>query len=245
MPRTFIVIPAYNEGGNIAALLGQIQQMASKIDLFVILVNDGSDDDTLAEASGFLGKLPLEMVNHPVNRGVPQTFHDGLAAAAARSGKGDCIVILEGDGTSDLAVLPEMSNEIQAGADIVIASRCIRGGGYANFLGNRTLGSQVINRTFKTLLRIPGVTDYTIFYRAYRAGIVTQALHDYGSRLLSGRSFAANLELLLKLQRYAPKICEVPMLYDYKLKKSKSKMKIGKTLMEYQPVLLKWFLGRL
>lgn len=245
MPRTIIVIPAYNEGKNIAALLGQIQQLASKIDLCVVLVNDGSDDDTFAEASKFPGKLELEIVNHPVNRGVPQTFHDGLAAAAARSDTDDCIVILEGDGTSDLAVLPEMSRQIQSGADIVIASRCIRGGGYANFVGHRTLGSRVINRTFRILLRLPGVTDYTIFYRAYRAGIVTQALHDYGSQLLSGRSFAANLELLLKLQRYARKISEVPMVYDYKLKKSKSSMKIGKTLMEYQPVLLKWFLGRL
>jgi dolichol-phosphate mannosyltransferase len=241
----FIVIPAYNEGRNVAPLLGQIEQLSAVFPLSVTLVNDGSADDTLVEASKFLGKLDLNIINHPVNQGVPQTFYDGLAAAASRSKADDCIVLIEGDGTSDLALLPEISKQIQAGADIVIASRYIRGGAYVNFPKHRTWGSHVVNQVLRVLLRLRGVTDYTIFYRAYRAGIVMQALSDYDNRLLTGRSFAANLELLLKLQRYVRKHGEVPLRYDYNLKKSRSSMKIGATLMEYQPILLKWFLGRI
>lgn len=245
MPHMYIVIPAYNEGRNIAPLLGQIERLGSELALSVIVVNDGSADDTLAEARKFLGKLDLDIINHQVNQGVPQTFHDGLAAAAARSDGDDSIVLIEGDGTSDLTLLPEMSKQLQSGADIVIASRYIRGGAYVNFPRHRTWGSHVVNQVLRALLRLRGVTDYTIFYRAYRAGIVKRALRDYDTRLLTGRSFAANLELLLKLQRYARKNGEVPLRYDYNLKKSRSSMKIGATLMEYQPVLFKWFLGRI
>ena len=80
--------------------------------LAVIVVNDGSRDNTLQEAERFRNLMDLDIMTHPVNLGVPMTFYDGLVAAAARAEPGDCIFIIEGDGTSDLALLPEMARRI-------------------------------------------------------------------------------------------------------------------------------------
>src|SRR5208337_3416693 len=101
MAKSYIIIPAFNEGPNLGAVLQQLRELASTMPVTVIVVNDGSWDNTLQEA--------------------------------ARAQTGDCIFIIEGDGTSDLAVLPEMARRIYNGDDVVIASRYVRGGGYVNF----------------------------------------------------------------------------------------------------------------
>lgn len=245
-PRAFIVIPAYNEGSTIAGLLGQLEVLAVDTDtpLSAILVNDGSTDDTLGEVGKFQGSLDLVTINHIVNQGVPRSFYSGFAAAASRCRNEDYIVVVEGDGTSDLQWIPRMSALIQQGADLVIASRFVSGGGYLNFPWHRTWASCLVNYTLRLLLRLPGVTDYTIFFRAYRAEAIKNLLKTYGDDLVSGRSFAANLEILLKLQRHIERTCEVPLVYDYSLKGGPSSMRLFKTLFDYWPLLLKWYRGR-
>jgi len=239
MPRSYVIIPAYNEGPNLGAVLQQLQQLSTTLPLSVIVVNDGSRDNTQQEAEGFRGKLDLEIVTHPVNLGVPMTFYDGLVAAAAKAAPSDCIFIIEGDGTSDLKIMPEMAQRIYNGDDVVVASRYIRGGGYLNFPWQRTWGSYVVNFVVSIFFHVRGITDYTIFYRAYRAEVVQRSLEHYGSGFVTTKSFAANLEVLLRMLPYSSRFSEAPLLYDYGLKKSQSKMNPFKTLREYQGLILK------
>ncbi len=239
MPKSYVIIPAYNEGPNLGSVLQQLQQLSSTMPLGVIVVNDGSRDNTLEEAERFQHKLDLQIVSHPVNLGVPMTFYDGLVAAAARAEAGDCIFIIEGDGTSDLKVMPEMARRVHNGDDVVIASRYIAGGGYLNFPWQRTWGSYVVNFVVSIFFHVRGLTDYTIFYRAYRAEAVQRALQHYGPGFVTTKSFAANLEVLLRVRPFSSRFSEVPLLYDYGLKKSQSKMNPLKTLREYQGLIVK------
>ena len=245
MPKSYVIIPAYNEGPNLGTVLAQLQQLSAAMALGVIVVNDGSRDNTLEEAERFRDKLDLEIVTHPVNLGVPMTFYDGLVAAAAKAQPGDCVFIMEGDGTSDLKLMPEMAQRVYAGDDVVVASRYIRGGGYLNFPWQRTWGSYMVNLVVSVFFHVRGISDYTIFYRAYRAEAVQQALQHYGSGFMTTKSFAANLEVLLRVVPFSHRFSEVPLLYDYGLKKSKSKMNVFKTLREYQGLILKRMVGRL
>ena len=245
MAKSYVIIPAYNEGPNLGAVLQQLQQLAATEPLAVVVVNDGSRDNTLEEAESFQQQLDLQIVNHPVNLGVPMTFYDGLVAAAARAEAGDCIFIIEGDGTSDLKVLPEMARRVHAGDDIVVASRYIRGGGYLNFPWQRTWGSYAVNAVLAVYFHVHGITDYTIFYRAYRAQVVQQALKSNGDGFVTTKSFAANLEVLLRVLPYSNRFSEVPLLYDYGLKKSQSKMNPLKTLREYQGLIVKRLLRKI
>jgi dolichol-phosphate mannosyltransferase len=245
MPKSYVIIPAYNEGPNLGAVLQQLLELSSTFPLGVIVVNDGSRDNTQEAAESFVGKLDLEIVRHPVNLGVPMTFYDGLVAAAAKAAPGDCIFIIEGDGTSDLKIMPEMARRVYEGDDVVVASRYIRGGGYLNFPWQRTWGSYVVNFVVSTFFHVRGISDYTIFYRAYRADVVQRALQQYGSSFVTTKSFAANLEVLLRFLPYSSRFSEVPLLYDYGLKKSQSKMNPVKTLREYQGLILKKLSGKL
>lgn len=245
MPKSYVIIPAYNEGQNLGPLLDSLRELAATMPLAAIVVNDGSRDETAAVADSFVGKLDLEIVTHPVNLGVPMTFYDGLVAAAKRAEPTDCIFIMEGDGTSDLKIMPEMAQRIYNGDDVVVASRYIRGGGYHNFPWQRTAGSYVVNVVLSTFFHVRGITDYTIFYRAYRAGAVQRALQHYGDAFVTTKSFAANLEVLLRVLPYSKRFSEVPLLYDYGLKKSQSKMNPFKTLREYQGLIVKRVLRKL
>ena len=245
MPKSYVIIPAYNEGPNLGSVLAQLQELSATMALSVIVVNDGSRDNTLEQAESFRDKLDLAIVTHPVNLGVPMTFYDGLVAAAAKAQPGDCIFIMEGDGTSDLKLMPEMAQRVYAGDDVVVASRYIPGGGYLNFPRQRTWGSYVVNFVVSIFFHVRGLTDYTIFYRAYRAEAVQSALQRYGSQFMTTRSFAANLEVLLRVLPYSHRFSEVPLLYDYGLKKSKSKMNVFKTLREYQGLIVKHLLGKI
>jgi dolichol-phosphate mannosyltransferase len=174
-----------------------------------------------------------------VNLGVPMTFYDGLVAAATRAEPSDCIFIIEGDGTSDLKIMPEMAGRVYGGDDVVVASRYIRGGGYLNFPWQRTWGSYVVNFVVSIFFHVHGITDYTIFYRGYRAEVVQRALEYYGAGFVTTKSFAANLEVLLRMLPFSKRFSEAPLLYDYGLKKSQSKMNPIKTLREYQGLILK------
>jgi dolichol-phosphate mannosyltransferase len=245
MPKSYVIIPAYNEGPNLGVVLHDLQQLSSMLPLGVIVVNDGSRDNTLEVAESFRDRLDLEIVTHPVNLGVPMTFYDGLVAAAKRAQPGDCIFIMEGDGTSDLKCMPEMARRVYAGDDVVVGSRYIRGGGYLNFPWQRTAGSWVVNQVLSVFFHVRGITDYTIFYRAYRADPVQKALQQFGTSYVTTKSFAANLEVLLRVLPFSKRFSEVPLLYDYGLKKSKSKMNVFKTLREYQGLILKRLMGKL
>ncbi len=239
MPTAYIIVPAFNEEGNIGRLLTDLVALEVPASKKIILVDDGSRDKTLEIAKQYQGKIDMEIIIHEVNAGIPKTFYDGLKKASELASEEDVIVIIEGDCTSDLKLMPQMIEMISNGSDIVVASRYIEGGKYKNFPFIRTLGSGVVNTILKVFFRTKGITDYTIFYRGYSAKIVRKAFEEYPAGFITQKSFAANLEVLLKVREFSNNNSEVPLVYDYGLKKGKSKMKLFKTLGEYRSLILK------
>ena len=93
--------------------------------------------------------------------------------------------------------------------------------------------SRAANLMLRLFCRIRGVRDYTIFYRAYRAGPLRRALEAYGDRFTSVGGFACNAEMLLRLGPFIRRVREVPFIYDYGVKKGASSMSIGGNLRSY------------
>lgn len=234
MSTYYFVLPAYNEEGNIADTLKAIGTCSLPIGITkqILVVDDGSKDATPQILAELSKTLPLSVVTHSPNKGIPKVFESASAYLATRLQDTDVVIILESDGTSDLACVPLFSEAIASGADIVIASRHVRGGAYVRFPWYRVLGSSAVNLFLSILWRVPGAHDYTMFYRAYRAPIFKK-FSEEGGMFIAQKSFAANGELLKRLAAYHPKIVEVPLRYDYGLKKGPSKMKLVATLIEY------------
>lgn len=228
-----IIIPAYNEAKNLPPLLQDIAATLPKESYDVAIVNDGSEDDTLAVARRLAKQYPVTVLHHPINRGVAEAFRTGITHVAPAAAPDDVIAIMEGDGTSSPDVLPEMARRIMSGADIVIASRYETGGRYQKFPLKRLILSKGANIVFQLLFPVKGVKDYSIFYRAYRAKALQQALSQYGEKFITVSTFFANIEILLNLRPFITKVEEVPFVYNYGKKQGKSSMKIGKNLRSY------------
>jgi len=100
-PFVSIVIPAYNEQGAVAATIASVHEVLDAADISheIIVVNDGSTDDTLerARASG------AQVVNFPHNGGYGRALKAGIAVSTA-----PLVAILDADGTYPASYLPEM-----------------------------------------------------------------------------------------------------------------------------------------
>ena len=115
-PKLIAVIPAYNEAGHV----GQVVQSAKMFVDEVVVVDDGSADETAAEASA----AGARVYRHLVNRGVGGSTATGLRAAV-RLGA-DIIVTLDADGQHLPLEVTNLAAPIERGeADFVIGSRLL------------------------------------------------------------------------------------------------------------------------
>ncbi|MBU0618899.1 glycosyltransferase family 2 protein [Patescibacteria group bacterium] len=228
-----IIILAYNEAANIEDCLIQATKVLGNQPHRFYVVNDGSVDETLSILNRRVKDFPLTLINHQVNQGVAAALRSGIIQVVKQGRANDVVVVMEGDGTSDVKLLRPMIAQVNQGQDIVIASRYQPGGAYCNFSLKRRFFSRSANFIFNWIFPCPQVRDYTIFYRAYRLGLLKKACQVYQNRLINSEHFVANTELLVKLMRLTQKIKELPFTYDYGYKKSPSSLNIPRNLWQY------------
>lgn len=236
----FLVLPVYNEEKNIRSLILGLRKVMSGQEYRIIIVNDGSNDrslDILAQLQG----SDLIVEGYLVNMNIGAVFSTGIERALSESNNSDDIlIIMESDLTSEFSLIKNLISEIEEKSkDIVIASRYQKGGGYRGFPIARRIFSFCANRLLRFYFPIAHVTDYTIFFRAYKIGIIKEAVRYFGSfGLIQSKGFVANAELLIKLSFFSRAISEVPFLYNYRLKGGASKIRIFRTINEYFVAIL-------
>ncbi|SIO48525.1 dolichol-phosphate mannosyltransferase [Rhodovulum sp. ES.010] len=105
MPTVSIVIPMKNESENVAVLLDEIAAACDALDSHeVIVVDDGSTDDTAAKVTARMAADPaLRLVRHATSGGQSAAVHSGVLAARA-----PVICTLDGDGQNPPAELPKL-----------------------------------------------------------------------------------------------------------------------------------------
>ncbi len=142
-PEISIIIPAYNEAEGIRATIDELLSFVEKRNWEILVVNDGSTDETLSILSEFES---LKIVNHPVNKGYGASLKTGIENASA-----DTVVFFDGDGQHNPEDIPKLLGKLP-GADMVVGQR-LKGssgvwvrkpgkwvlGKVANFLANRKI----------------------------------------------------------------------------------------------------------
>jgi len=100
LPQLSVVVPVYNEAGNIAPLAAEVRaSLASRLDWELIFVDDGSRDDTQAELAALRGRdAAVRVVRHAGNFGQSAAILTGVRAARAA-----LVATLDGDGQNDPA----------------------------------------------------------------------------------------------------------------------------------------------
>ena len=154
--RLSIVLPAKNESAAIGSTVAGIrQQYPDTAEVEVLVVNDGSSDDTaaVAQAAG------ARVVHHPYSKGNGAAIKTG-----ARAAQGEVLVFMDADGQHDPADIPRLLDRLNQGHDMVVGARqkgsqASVGRGLANGLYNR-LASWMTGHK---------VEDLTSGFRAVRA----------------------------------------------------------------------------
>jgi glycosyltransferase involved in cell wall biosynthesis len=196
--KLLVCIPAYNESPAIADVITGIPGEVPGIDgIRVVVVDDGSTDDTAAIAQG----LGATVVQHRRNWGVGSAFQT-MARLALESGAG-ILVTIDGDGQFRSQDIPALIAPILLGrAEVCTASRFMNPGMVprmprAKLWGNRRVSALV------SLLAGERLYDVSCGFRAYSREAL---LH-----LTSYSSFTYTHETLLDLAAKQLPICEVPL----------------------------------
>ncbi|SRR6266542_4329696 len=149
MAKYSIIIPAYNEGARLGATLNRVLQYvaAQGWDAEVIVVNDGSRDQTADLVRGYIQKHPaLRLLENPGNRGKGYSVRNGMLNAT-----GEILLFSDADLASPIEEAPKLLGAIQSGADVAIGSRWLRPELQAQ---RQSLLRQFYGRIFNLALRI-------------------------------------------------------------------------------------------
>jgi dolichol-phosphate mannosyltransferase len=162
LPQLSVVIPVYNESGNLQPLIDEIEHaLARRLRFEVVIVDDGSSDDTAAEIADLALERPwLRVETHQQNRGQSAAICRGVQSALA-----PIIAVLDGDGQNDPADIPTLFAALYLTGDaMAVGERRKRRDTW-----NRRVSSRVANK-FRSSLLHDGIADtgcgLKVFYRA-------------------------------------------------------------------------------
>lgn len=205
MADVVVIVPTYNEIGNLAAVLGRLRQALPAAD--VLVVDDASPDGTGALADTLAANDPGVSVWHrSVKEGLGRAYVGSFERALAAGYS--FIVEMDADGSHDPAELPAMLATAASGADLVLGSRWVPGGAVRNWPWIR----QAISRAGNAYARIvlgSDVHDLTSGFRVFRAA----ALRSLDLSTVSSQGYCFQVELAWRLERQGAQIVEHPITF--------------------------------
>ena len=195
-PGLSFFFPAYNDGGTIASLVIRAVQVASRLtpNFEVIVVNDGSKDDT-ADIVDELARTyaNVRVVHHTVNRGYGAALRTGFATSTK-----ELIAYTDGDAQYDPAEIEQLWNHLTADADMVNGYKISR----ADPLHRIVIG-RIYHHVVKLLFRLQ-VRDVDCDFRLMRREIFDRVRLERDTGVIC-------LEMMRKIQDAGFRIVEVPV----------------------------------
>ena len=168
--KVLVIVPAYNEEESIKKVVNEIKSKNKDVD--VIVVNDGSKDNTVKEAKN----TEALVVDLPCNLGIGGAVQTGYLYAY--NNNYDIAIQIDGDGQHDPSYIKQMVEIIQKKqADMVIGSRFIEKTGYKQTF-MRKLGNNVLSFIIR-ILTGKKIYDTTSGYRASNREIIKRFANSY------------------------------------------------------------------
>lgn len=183
-----LIIPTYNESKNIPILLERISNCLSEIPKEVIIVDDNSPDKTWEIARSLSIQYPwLRVIRRMTERGLSSAVLAGFDIAEA-----EILAVMDSDLQHDEKALLAFLTSFQNGADIVIGSRKIHGGGTENWSNIRKFVSWIATLLAKIALP-QSISDPMSGFFALKRNIYATYKHQ-----INPRGFKILLEFLAR-----------------------------------------------
>ncbi len=226
----WVLLPAYNERDAIQKEIRTVCRALPGGLPRVVVVDDGSTDDTVARAERMAPSYPVAVLKHEQNRGLGGALLTGIRHILTEGASDDVLVIKDADGTHPASLIPGMLALLDRGWDIVVASRYRKGARECGLTRGRRLLSLLGNGLYALAEPVPGVRDYTCGFRAFRLSALRRAADVRPLIELPG--FGATPELLLKVAASGARVREVPLVLRYDRKAGPSKMRTIRAIRE-------------
>lgn len=204
-----IVVPAFNEAHRLHEGMKRFEAAASDgaIDLDrteVLLVDDGSTDETATTARSLLTALPHhQVISHPFNQGKGAAIRTGVGRA-----RGDMVAYMDADMAIDPHAVPLLMNGL-ARCDLAIGSRALADSMVESTYAVRSVMGRLFNQLVTAGTGL-GLQDTQCGFKAFRTPVARLLFH-----LVRIDRFAFDVELLTRAHRLGLKITEVPVQWKH------------------------------
>ena len=233
MVELAVVIPTYNERGNVRPLLEALDGVLHGVDYEVLFVDDDSPDGTAEQVRALGRQDPRVRVLQRINRrGLSSACIEGMMATAA-----PYIAVMDADLQHDEKILPAMLGKLKSeNLDVVVGSRNIEGGSMGQ-LERKRVAMSGLGRRVSRFVYGAEVTDPMSGFFVLRSAFLEEVVHD-----LSGIGFKILLDLLASSRRPV-RLGEVP--YCFRARVSGESKLDTLVMVEYFQLLLDKRLGNI
>lgn len=215
-----IVVPTFNERENLPELLSRLAVL--DLNLHVLVVDDNSPDGTGELAEELSASRPWFHVMHrPGKFGLGTAYVEGFRHALAKGF--DAIGEMDADLSHDPSYLSSMLQALE-GADVVLGSRYVDGGGTRNWGAVRRLISRGGSLYARTVLGVP-VHDLTGGFKLFRRGVLENLSLD----TVRSNGYSFQIEMTYRAIRGGYRVVEVPIVFEDR--------RVGKSKLSRQVVL--------
>jgi dolichyl-phosphate beta-glucosyltransferase len=206
-PYLSIIIPCYNEGKGIVRNLHLIEDYltANRITYEILVVVDGSTDNTLQIVTGYKDKTPnLQIIENSNNRGKGYSVRRGLMKA-----RGELCLFVDADGSTSINHLDRFLPEFDRGCDVVIGTRRIKG---AQILVHQPLYREITGCLGNWLIRtVLGLWSYRDTQCGFKM-LTAKAAQTVAGQMVIDR-FGFDFELITLAQKAGFHIKQLPVTW--------------------------------
>ena len=204
-----IVLPTYNERDNLEHALQRIREVADGHDLqlHTLIVDDDSPDGTGELADRLASEYPdVEVLHRAGKEGLGKAYLAGFRHALAAGA--DLLFEMDADLSHDASYLPHFVALIDQGADVVLGSRYVRGGGVENWPLSRKLISRGGCLYAQAVLGLP-YHDLTGGFKCFRRRVLETIDLD----AIDTKGYGFQIEMTYRAHKLGFRVVELPIIF--------------------------------
>ena len=222
MTKLGIVLPTYNEAGNLPPLVERLEGLTLPVDFHLFVVDDNSPDGTSKVAQELAARYGnISVITRAGKLGLGSALRDGIRAALDEGC--EYILTMDSDLSHDPKDVPRlMEATSRNGVDFVQASRYIQGGRVVGWGWRSRFKSRLANMLCRWLLGCP--MESTTNFRVYNREIAELVVRES-----KGNDFEFQPECILIAKQHGYRILEVPIVFTGRVE-GKSKLGMAQNI---------------
>jgi len=219
MPSVLVIVPTYNERDNLPQIVRAVHEHLGAADLLV--VDDNSPDGTGELADSLAASdRQVHVLHRAGKQGLGTAYIAGFRWALERDYQ--FVFEMDADFSHDPKYLPELLEAARTGADLVLGSRYVEGGGTINWGVARQLISKGGSLYARTILGIP-IRDVTGGFKCFRRRV----LEAIDLSTVNAQGYGFQIEMTFRALKQGFRVVEVPIVFvDRRVGQSKMSKKI-------------------